>query len=641
MYNKLISKMKSHFGDESLIMFSKSCDYYQVNPIKKEDVQMYYEYLMSDYQNNNPDKKILNDLSCCLYYLSKNNKEYEDKFTSQIIEKIDINNDAINDDLLILIYNIIEFDEQYLKSDKIKLEYLLNYLERFSTHPKSRTNFLLYKYYRGCLKLNLGDLVIANSEYLEIVMAYTDEIINAQKENKYTLFIKLKNDLLNVRITKISMGDDIHQTRIFLKELYDRTKNENQFLAIKIGFELYDIYLKENKYFDCIYILMNMRTILKKRLLTGIKINCAIDFYMAIVSRLGYIGILTNNKASIENSIKKLTKSIDMFNKNTDENKDKSNIFKNAYSFLLMLLKINNYEKVDKQKEIAANFKSFFIPDLKLAQANKFKGQFIINESNFFDCIVNLNIINSQDYDVDSFLKKEIYLPMLNTVAQNNPLENKYVMTFILTMHNLINHFTEIYCTEEYNNKDKYKKKINELCETTITYIRNYGVDSVIVHTQFIKSCIINIISTYANLLLNNKEFNQLKNLVKFIDDLSKSLKFSDSTPSFELIYKIKGDFWLFNTLKDINASITFYDKALKIMANYHPKRPVILFNIGYCYYENKDKRKSVDYLNRCINEFNNIEQNRSPFEFYYRANAMNQKVKIAKKIVNLLSSGQ
>ena len=640
MYNKLISKMKSHFGDESLIIYSKSCDYYQINPIKKEDIQMYYDYLMSDIKSNNNDQKTINDLSCCLYYLSKYNKDFQDKFTSQIIEKIDINNDAINDDMLILIYNIIEFDEQYLKSEKLKLEYLLKYLERFSIHPKSRTNFLLYKYYRGCLKLNLGDLALANSEYLEIVMAYSDEIISANKENKYTLFIKLKNDLLNVRITKISMGDDIHQTRIFLKELYDRTKNENQFLAIKIGFELYDIYLKENKYNDCIDILINMRTILKKRLLTGIKMNCAIDFYMAIVSRLGYIGILTNNKASIENSIKKLSKSIDMFNRNTDENKDKSNILKTAYSFLLILLKINNCEKVDKQKEIASNFKSCFLPDLKKAQANKFNNQFIINDSNFYDCIVNLNIINSQDYDVDSFLKKEIYLPMLKTVSQNNPLENKFIMIFILNVHNYINQFSEIYCTED-SNKDTYKKKIKNLCEITISYIRNYGSDSAIVHTQFVKGCLINIFSAYGNLLLNNKEYNQLKNLVKFIDNLSKTIKFNDSTPSYELIYKIKGDFWLFNTLKDINASISFYDKSLKIMPNNHPKRPVILFNIGYCYYLTKDKRKAVDYLNRCINEFNNIEQNRSPFAFYHRANVMNQKVKIAKSMINLLNPSQ
>jgi tetratricopeptide (TPR) repeat protein len=304
-----------------------------------------------------------------------------------------------------------------------------------------------------------------------------------------------------------------------------------------------------------------------------------------------------------------------------------------------MLLKINNCERVDKQKEIAANFRSCFLPDLKGAQSIKFKNQFIINDSNFYDCVVNLDIINSQDYDVDSFLKKEIYFPMLKTVSQNNPLENKYIMTFILNVHNFINQYSEMYCLE--NNKDNYKKKIKELCEITITYIKNYGTDSVIVHTQFIKGCIINIISAYGNLLLNNKDFNQLKNLVKFIDDLSKSLKFSESTPSFELIYKIKGDFWLFNTLKDINASISFYDKSLKVMPNNHPRRPIILFNIGYCYFVIQDKRKAIDYLNRCINEFNNIEQNRSPFDFYHRANIMNQKVKIAKNMIALLNPGQ
>ena len=227
MYNNLIRKMKHHFGEESLIMYSKSCDYYQINPIKKDDIQMYYDYLMSN--QNSDNKKSINDISCCLYYLSQNNKEYQDKFTSQIIERLDINEDQINDDTLTLIYNVIEFDEQYLKSDKIKIEYLLNYLERFATYPKSRTGFLLYKYYRGCLKLNLGDYESANLEYLEIITGYADEIVQAIKETKYTQFIKLKNDLLNVRITKISMGDDIHQTRIFLKELYDRTKNENQY----------------------------------------------------------------------------------------------------------------------------------------------------------------------------------------------------------------------------------------------------------------------------------------------------------------------------------------------------------------------------------------------------------------------------
>ena len=73
--------------------------------------------------------------------------------------------------------------------------------------------------------------------------------------------------------------------------------------------------------------------------------NNAVDFYLAIVCRLGYIGVLTNNKNCIENSIKKMIKSIDMFNRYTGPNKDKIALFKNAYSFFLTIIKIDNREK--------------------------------------------------------------------------------------------------------------------------------------------------------------------------------------------------------------------------------------------------------------------------------------------------------
>ena len=634
MYDRLVNKMKSHFGEESLIVYSKSCDYYQINPIKRDDIQMYYEYLLSNKQSDNK-----NDIACCLYYLSKNNKHYQEEFQTQIIENIDINEDEINERNMILIYNIIEFDEQYLKSEKIKLEYLLNYLEKFGSLPKSGTNYLLYKYYRGCLKLNLGKFETANMEYLEIVMRYTEEIVNLNKETKYTMFIKLKNDLLNVRIIKYTQQDDIRQTRIFLKELYDRTKNENLFLALKIGFELYDIYLKENKYLECIDILINMRTILKKKLLAGIKMNEALDFYLAIVSRIGYIGILINHSVSIENSIKKLNKSLDMFNKYGDSYENKNKIYKTAYSFLLAILKINNKEKVEKQKEIAANFKSFFLPDLKTVRQNKFNNLFIINENNFYNCVVNLDIINNMEYDTETFWKKEIYLPLLNTVSQNNPLQHNLIITFILSVHNQINHFTESYCTD--SNKTIYKNKIIDLSEKVLAYVKNYMSDELLFQTAFIKGALINIISAYAHTLLYNQDYKKLKNVIKLIEDFNKNLKLDENTPSYELICKIKGDYWLFSSMKDIHASITFYEKALKLLPIYHPKKPIILFNVGYCYYLQEDKKKSIDYLSRCINEFNNVELNHSSFDFYHRPNVINQKVKIAKKMINLLTSGK
>lgn len=96
--------------------------------------------------------------------------------------------------------------------------------------------------------------------------------------------------------------------------------------------------------------------------------NSSIDFYLAIVSRIGFIGTLINDKASIEDCIKKISKSLLIFNNYNNSNKEKGIIFKNAYLFLLTTLKINNKEEVTNSKEAAVNFKSYFLPDL-----NKFQ----------------------------------------------------------------------------------------------------------------------------------------------------------------------------------------------------------------------------------------------------------------------------
>ena len=634
----IISKIKSHFGDESLLMYSKSCDYYQINPLNREDIEKYYEYLMSNQEIK--DENNLNEISCCLYYLSQNNKNYQEEFISYIIERLDIGNDPINDKNLVLIYNIIEFDEQYLKSDREKLEYLLSYLERFSIFPKSRTNFLLYKYYRGCLKFNLGDYDSANLEYLEFIAGYTDEIIMENKENKYTTFIKLKNDLLNIRISKVTQGDDIHQTRLFLKNLYDKTKNENQVLSMKIGFELYDIYLKNNKYKECVDILYDMRAILKNRLLTGTKLNSSIDFYLAIVSRIGFIGTLINDKASIEDCIKKISKSLLIFNNYNNSNKEKGIIFKNAYLFLLTTLKINNKEEVTNSKEAAVNFKSYFLPDLNKFQKNKFNN-FIINESNFYDIVVNLNIINKMDHETKNFWKNEIYIPMVNTINQNKSLQHNSVMTFILSVHNLINQYSESYCTEQNIDKDKYKNNIIVLTEKTLKFVKTFCSEEIIFQTEFIKGALINIISSYAHAFLYNKDYNKIKDLINTINDLNKILKFNEQTPNYELLCKLKGDFWLFSSYKDIKASLSLYEKAINLLPNNHPKKPIILFNMGYCHYLDKNKKKAIEYLNKCINEFNIVENNRSCFEFYNRANVINKKINVAKKMINLLKESQ
>ena len=60
------------------------------------------------------------------------------------------------------------------------------------------------------------------------------------------------------------------------------------------------------------------------------------------------------------------------------------------------------------------------------------------------------------------------------------------------------------------------------------------------------------------------------------------------------------------------------YEKGYKLLRSYHPKKPIILFNISYCHFVNKDKKNALDYLNRCVYEFNNISQKNIAPDFYY-----------------------
>jgi hypothetical protein len=45
-----------------------------------------------------------------------------------------------------------------------------------------------------------------------------------------------------------------------------------------------------------------------------------------------------------------MKKSIDIFDKYNEQNKEKMNIFKKAYSFSLIIIRENNKDKIDKDK---------------------------------------------------------------------------------------------------------------------------------------------------------------------------------------------------------------------------------------------------------------------------------------------------
>ena len=146
------------------------------------------------------------------------------------------------------------------------------------------------------IKYHLGDINDAYAEYLEIIIGYEEYVKN---RTKYADFIRLKNDLLKVQLDLAKhVKEEYFEQYCFMKELFDRIKNENKKLGVKLGFCLYEILCRQNKYNECIPLLMEMKTILKNETLSGTQLKTSIDYNLAIMSRIGYISVLIGDRQS-------------------------------------------------------------------------------------------------------------------------------------------------------------------------------------------------------------------------------------------------------------------------------------------------------------------------------------------------------
>ena len=624
MYNKLISKNINHFGPEGVIMYSKSCDYYNINPVSIEDIEMFYQLLKSDEPLPQYVHKQAH-LSCCLFYLSKNNPMYQNIFVKELIHKLS-KKDEINDTNLFLIYNIIEFDQRYLHSEKERLKYLLIYLEKFSNIKKTVENFLLYKYYRGLLKYLIGEMDDAYTENFEIIISLDDYV---KDKTKYVDFIRLKNELFKVQLDlNKHVKEEYFEQYCFMKELFDKVKVENKKLGVKLGFCLYTILCRQNKYNECIPLLMEMKKIVKNETFSGVKTKISIDYYLAIASRIGYIGVLIGDKKSIEYAVKKIEKILNIIEQ--DKNDRKLASIYNAYSFVISILNVNLDKYENRLKEKASMFRGLFLPN----DINSYPktGYFIINEKNRGDIVINLNAINNMDYSLSEFSTKLTDYYKSFVVKKQLMLSNQF-LTFIVGIYDIINRLTESYCTDNnVNKRNDYINKIISNANVAFNYISSHKEDEPLLNTDFVKGIIINMQSTLIHCYFYMNSLDTAMKYIKFFDGLFKDLNIKENTTFYELVNKIKGDYWF--KKGDYSAAISYYENALKTFNNNDPRKAIVYFNLGCSYYMNNNKKSAVDNYNKCINAFRVFEYEKKTFNILVRQDIISKKVNLAKYLV-------
>ena len=630
MYTNLINKMVNHFSELGSILYSKACDYSGMYQITKDDIMMYYELLNSEENICLPENVCKNNhLSCCLYYLTKEDADqYKEIFLSKFIANISVDNLVINKENLVLIFNIIEFDRVFLNSQKEYIQFLYSLLKSFSNFPTVFENFIIFKYFRGFLKFRLGQYDNTNKEYLEIVA----ELSDYPNQNFFVKYIKLKNDLLKVKLyhTMKKKRSDYLEYWEFLKSLYEEVKNINKTLAIKLGLDLFSAYLDGKNYDKCIPLLIDMKKLLKKELLKGTTMSNGLDYYLAVSSRLGYMGILLDNTKAVNSAIKKIKKTLDIIK--NDKNNEKLIQISKAYIFILAILEVSITKKTDFDlKTLAFDFQKAFLPDFN----NKSNLNYLINEQNKENIIIDFKVINNMNSEITNCAKNVLNKCVLEIQKKNNT--NSIFLTFLSAVHDKVYRYSESYISDKSEDMRKfYKTKIMDYTSGVMNFVYKLMDDEPLLYTKYVKTMLLNIFSSYTHIFIYEKNITVLKKIIRTIDDLIKKLNIEKDIPSYALIYKIKGDFWFLN--KDYKAAITYYENALKLFESNNPKIPTILFNIGCANFFIGNKPKTIEYLNKSISEFNNILLEKNIFGFSPDFDAINKKINHAKKLLTLLS---
>ena len=638
MYDDIISKMTTHFSEIGSILYSKAYDFFKKDPISTEEIETYYDLLCSDeIISQNINRR--NHQMCCLFYLSKDDNNYIDIFVEKYIGSIELNSLEINSENLIMVFNIIEFDKIYLKSNYSSFEFLYTMQKKFANFETDYQNYIIYKYYRGYLKFKLGDKTQANKEYLELLSEVQES------DNIMMKYIKILNSLLKVQMNSVNLDRtraEIYENIQFLEDLFTNMSSLNKVISLKLGFELFSAYIEYKEYNKCIKHLLMMKKILKKDILRGSSLKNGIDYYLAIASRIGYIGVLLNDKVLIEKAIKKIKKALELIGKNTDDKKI-NDLFQ-AYKFVISILEICLNQKTENNiLLLSKEFKRILLPDLK---SNAYHND-IVNKDNKESIIINFKIIDNKYQDDIYNCSKSILEKSYKELKERKNVDTTNFIIFLSAFHDKIYRYSERYIAPKKENGNKntnanndYAAKIKKSFLIVEDIIEKY-IDDPFLQTEYAKILIIEIYSAYANILFEEKDDNNLQKIIKNIMDDQKSnlrrkLKIDKNISAYGLWLKIKGDYYL--RKKHYDAACASYKEALETLEKNHPKIPLILFNYGCAFYFMKNTKKAIEYLQKSINSF--LSQNRGAnyFGHYPDKDTIETKIKTAQNLVNALT---
>ena len=592
-----INNAKKKIGNDGLIVNQKANNFYENNFIRSEDFHRLFD-VFTKYESSItlPTPKKNNLFLCVLYYESNDNEIAKNILLKKLSDENALFNGCTPEEKLHILFNITEIEIKIRKKEQNELKLLCDMLNTIKFEKRNFEDYILQKYYLAYLIYLLGALNDAE-KYINEITIEIDESKNLIVNN-FIKYMKIRNELLKVKILEISPGKNNKEIISHLDGLFSKTKNTKEDFAICVGIKMLNLESKEIiSYEECIKLIKEMLNILKRETLFGKSHKNILDQYLYLSGLLGYYNSINDDFEGVKKASKKIDKYLsnvhDIIQSNDkikEKKEDYNNLYK-QYSYFNSVLKssvnINNSSLI-KQSQMA--IKEYQDPNNKSDKD-----------------LLNICILEGANLSMSTKLNKMETL-FKEWITQKKDLNEETVMLLYFY---------------KYNQVSEYTKQINDALDNPGT----------IIDIEKIRYSVSEIIKTTAQQVIDNKNetlkklfqlpsFKNLFNRLYYVKIYSYYLeqKYKDCLKSFEE-YNLASIQFELETIKSkeymrkIQADCLFKLKYYKQAEEQYDKiigdgsnDPLIRFNLGLTAFVNNNKTKAIRELEIAAKLYRNQE---------------------------------
>lgn len=601
MTQQYLNKIVNFFGEQGLIIQAKANEFYTGKSLTKNDLIICFDVVSLPNSPLMNRVSISNYMACTLYFQSSYFPSAIQAFY-KFVEKNLKDDDPINKENLYRAFNVIEFEHKYRYCSPKELTFLINYLNKFSSMSKTLLEFILFKVYSAILLCEIKNFTRSNEQAYEAIPYITDALQRRNPPEIQNLFrfVELVNSMIVLRNEKEDEGHDLNEYCSLANSTYNQMKSVNIPLALRVGFNIFEVYFQKEEISNCLDIIKNMKYILKQQMFKEIKINNGFYIDLALASRSAFSHTFLMNKAKVLKSIRHIEDAIKLLNYNDTQN----SIVKTAYEFVSVLLRFNLNRNLVKTDRINSSL------DITRKMVEKVKDIKIFNMNEIY---VNISVIRPNH---SWALNGNKYIDSIFNSVKENPmaLKHEIIPSLIFGVYNRIAQTTESILTDISTAKrTEYKNKVNSFSSEIIQLAQNNYMNFPIFKTEYIISAILKSLYVYLATLLMDKKYSQVNDYLKTFEKsqygkeiISENNAKEKKLSTFGYISKLYGD--LFFAKKDYKTALKFYLQTKDYFEEEETsQRAANNFIIGICYaFEKKDKR-SIKYFTLALNQYREL----------------------------------